>query len=813
MVCDRIVRLCSAVLVFGFVVLAAFVARAETTGALGEDGFFRINVPYGETNTINEAMVTALGSAPLMKTGLGTLVCDATMEPFKGDVHIAEGTIKATHTKGLGTSNDGKICVSNNATLHIACNLAYNTAGGTYTARRFYLAGDGCNGMGALYCTSGCNLRYFTLEGDTTIRGTQILQFRQDGELHFGNHKLTTDFSEGQGVSFVCMTVKTAGTIDIKKGFLQIESMTGTWAGTKDNTLTVRSGAELRLRTCNGSVNSPWTLVLEDGAKFNDNLRDSGFANVAKNNWNAPVTVSGMVTTSTLTEYTPRTYSGVSISGVVSGEGGFEVRHSGSKYYSPMFRLANENNTFTGGVKLRGISDAKVDLAWLSLAADGALPPTGGALDIEQFGGVMLWTGNIYSLPDIACGGYGVITGECTGAWADVKTPSLTKTGDGTLNLEVALNVTGRTDVTSGGIRFGSASRVPTIATGLKWYHAAPGKNCKGVTSGTTVPTEASLMGVDATGVAAAYSTGSRYWQGSAGGDGAANHQQANLYVGYIRIPGEEGEQVTCNFVSCMVRYAYVVIDGKVVVNMQDNVDKLTNRTTGWDRLCVGQQQTFTAGWKPIFISFGNNWQSGGGPNTDSSSMTKLGWTTNFGLGIDWQGRCVTNVANYVKLQDPGDGSFLRYSLNASDIDPAKYRPTFSGPVAFAGGTTFDLNDAVPYTEYALPDFSGTPTIDNGCVRISGTWKVSAADIAKGPLTVASGAKVVFDANSKLSVSDIGDLRKSSAGHPVIRVENGGVLEGLPSLTGLDDLWRLLPTKDGAGYNLCYLRGLMLVIR
>ena len=53
-----------------------------------------------------------------------------------------------------------------------------------------------------------------------------------------------------------------------------------------------------------------------------------------------------------------------------------------------------------------------------------------------------------------------------------------------------------------------------------------------------------------------------------------------------------------------------------------------------------------------------------------------LGYLSKFGIGVDWQGRCTTNTADYAKLVDPGDGSFLRWTNDVS-----RCRASFAGGV------------------------------------------------------------------------------------------------------------------------------------
>ncbi len=210
--------------------------------------------------------------------------------------------------------------------------------------------------------------------------------------------------------------------------------------------------------------------------------------------------------------------------------------------------------------------------------------------------------------------------------------------------------------------------------------------------------------------------------------------QELLAYKGYINIPRGGDARIA----SSITRFVRVDIGGETVVKMKDNTDDLTGRTVGWSRMYVGPAVTLTAGWQPIFVSMYNAYNNDKGP----AANTDLGWTANFGIGIDWLARSVTNHSFYVKLQDPGDGSFLRPELDRSLLDPALCRPTFEGAVKFAPGTVFDANDVLPYTPVTFPSLTGLPTIRNGEVQVTNTtWTVRKVDVDAGvPLTVEDGA-------------------------------------------------------------------------
>ena len=129
--------------------------------------------------------------------------------------------------------------------------------------------------------------------------------------------------------------------------------------------------------------------------------------------------------------------------------------------------------------------------------------------------------------------------------------------------------------------------------------------------------------------------------------------------------------------------------------------------------------------------------------------------------GVGWQARCVTNTAYYAKLQDPGDGSFLRISLDSKSVfDPTPHRPTFGGAVKFGSGTVLDIADVEPYTPVVLPSLAGVPTIRNGAVRVaSSTWMLREGDLTGGvPLTIEASASLAFPSGAVTVTAEGDDL-------------------------------------------------------
>jgi len=163
-------------------------------------------------------------------------------------------------------------------------------------------------------------------------------------------------------------------------------------------------------------------------------------------------------------------------------------------------------------------------------------------------------------------------------------------------------------------------------------------------------------------------------------------------------------------------------------------------------RIWAQPRFTVKAGWRPIEVVMNGYYDTTRGPVPSSP------WVSDFGIGIDWQGRCVTNSANYVKLQDPGDGSFLRATLDATTIPEANRAPTFGGALVAGPGSQLDLGGVAA----AVPQLTGVPSVKNGTLSVgSGSWLLRVSDVLdeKGcglssPAVVADGAGLTFPAGT-----------------------------------------------------------------
>lgn len=806
----------------GIAALGAGALVAAPTCFETDDGRWEMSVPAGETHAMTAADVAAIGERDLVKSGEGTLVAGAEMAAFAHDIYVTNGVYAVAKQGGLGSvAAVTRTYVSNAGTLESRVSVygGWDLVPSLGTNEHVYVEGMGFEGRGALVCSQGthCLAHKLVFTGDTRIavaKGRQV-DLRQY-PVDMGGHKIEIKGEKTALFRFVANGASNPGDVDVD-GVLGFEGGAGNRTG---HTVLVREGGGIAF----GSSMSAWLndeLVFEPGTRVE--VPDHGSAitlgKVANPNlWAGPVVVQG----ANRMQIAPG--KGVTLGGFVSGAGGFSGDQGG------WLQLACATNAFQGGVAMTSPADLAGPTGGVAVVANGAVPVDGGPVVI---GNSSLWLGSAdrYDLPAVEVRGAGrvdahggVVKG---GGTADARMlatntvlKSLVKTDAGTLDLVGSVRVLGKTEIDGGTLRI--ASRVPSAEAGLDSWHALLNG---GSVWHSDVPSGVSwtYSGLCPEGVAAAYHS----WPyNGTGKENDPSYRQCYYYKGYVRIPGETGGTARCNFISSLCRNVRVDIAGKTVVWGDDNVNKIAGggNAQDWKRLYMNPPVDLPSGWQKIFVYCGNYYNGTCGP----VGNTELGWTGNFGIGVDWQARCTTNSANYAKLVDPGDGSFLRRSLaEKGEIDPAPYRATFEGPVAFGSGAALDVGDAQPYTPVVLPSLAGLPTIRNGAVKVkSSVWTIRKSDLFDGdgrpralPLTLEGDATLAFpDGQIAIGMdeADVAELAEmgGKASCPILSASDADLFPAsrftLPSALAEKD-WRV--QREGDVLCLNHVVGLVLIFR
>ena len=775
------------------------------------DGYAVVDVPAGETRTLTADDVAAFGARPLVKTGLGTLVAGAEMADFPGDILIRAGQYKATHAGAFGTAAGVTYVDGGTVWSTVGAPHTWTNEGGlpAYDDERFCLRGAGFDGRGAVYqsdrdCLNFAGRGGIVFEGPVRLGGTRTLEFRY-GFVDFNQCPLTVAQTGNATFRLVALGVTGFRSVDVESGYFGLESGTDADKTTAANAITVHDAAGFWLNST--KAYDPRALVFGKGTTF----RVGGNATTIEpgpltgvDGWSGPISFTDDLAIRFDARGKP-----LNLAGPVSGVGSLRVTGGG------YLQLNNPGNGFTGGIAVQGVTAAGSDELNVTggvtvaegpaaaTSAQGVIPVDGGALTLKD-ARLTVAADRVLDLPGLVAEGKVVVSGLT----AVTSFKSLTKKAAGTLTMFGPAKILGDADIQEGTLRFGTR---PDVA-GLNWHYAY------GTAGGHTtaaLPANVAWQGVDRRGVSYAYED----WKTTEGTNNAPTHLQCHYYTGYIKVPGEPGTSVTCNFISSIARYSSLVIDGQYVTKVSDNTDDLTGTTLSYKRCVVGPTVTLAAGWHAILVFMGNYWDTTAGGVACDNPV----WPVNFGFGVDWQGRREANTANYVKLLDPGDGSFLRTAVDEAEkatLDPTPFRPTFHGAVSFGPGAALDVNDAPPYTPVVLPELKGLPTIRRGAVTVtSPTWTIRASDFAAGvkPLTVEAGASLTFAEGTAFAFEGDFDALPHAGADKARRLVStaGGTIGNLPApagRVGTSD-WYVRPSADGKGYDICYARGMVFVLR
>lgn len=775
------------------------------------DGYAVVDVPVGETRTLTADDVAAFGARPLVKTGLGTLVAGVEMADFPGDILIRAGQYKATHAGAFGTATGVTYVDGGTIWSTVWAPVDWTNEGGlpAYGDERFCLRGAGFDGKGAVYqsdrdCLNFAGRGGIVFEGPVRLGGTRTLEFRY-GFVDFNQCPLTVAQTGNAAFRLVELGVTGFRSVDVESGYFGLESGTGADKTTAANAITVHDAAGFWLNSTRAY--DPRALVFGKGTTF----RVGGNAATIEpgpltgvDGWSGPISFADDLAIRFDARGKP-----LNLAGPVSGAGGLRVTGGG------YLQLNNPGNSFVGGLSVQGVTAAGsgdlnvtggVTVAEgpaAATSAQGVIPLDGGPLSLKD-ARLTVAADRVLDLPGLVAEGKVVVSGLT----AVTSFKSLTKKAAGTLTMFGPAKILGDADIQEGTLRFGTR---PDVA-GLNWHYAY------GTAGGHTtaaLPANVAWQGVDRRGVSYAYED----WKTTVGTNNAPTHLQCHYYTGYIKVPGEPGTSVTCNFISSIARHSSLVIDGQYVTKVSDNTDDLTGTTLGYKRCVVGPTVTLEAGWHAILVFMGNYWNATAGGVACDNPV----WPKNFGFGVDWQGRREANTANYVKLLDPGDGSFLRTAVDEADkatLDPTPFRPTFHGAVSFGPGAALDVNDVPPYTPVVLPELKGLPTIRRGAVTVtSPTWTIRASDFAAGvkPLTVEAGASLTFAEGTAFAFEGDFDALPHAGADKARRLVStaGGTIGNLPApagRVGTSD-WYVRPSADGKGYDICYARGMVFFLR
>ena len=783
----------------------------EATGAadfedLGGDDEYVLTVADGQQATLSAQDVRAAAGKTFVKAGGGTLyVPGDVMKDFPGDIRVRDGYYVAQSTNALGSAvgqtyveaggtlingvsgskTDGSACCFRNETIHIA--------------------GIGCGGWGALQnkisCVDFC--RNIILDGPARVFTSDRFDFRSTF-LEMNWYPLEVD-APGGGFYLVNETIAHMGDITCTRGLIEFQSSIS--GCLKTSTVTLKESTQLSLWGLTSWLNCKF--VLEPNVTLKSANGTFKYAGTDNRN----VVSENVFELQGATKNDLNKNAQYQIRGQLTGAGGIWGGNGG------YIQLINDkcNNDFAGGLDISGVVENGDPVGGVVVYHDGNIPAGDGAAPLKLANAsLQLRDKTEFHLPDIVASNRVVISN--THKMASCSAKSLKKTGAGELTVFGPLSVAGKTEVDAGTLRL--VAKMPEAVSGLYEAGNTSGQPCPNLTTEAGITGSPQYKGVCSTGMQYAYTK----WSGGKG---------YYDYVGNFKVPGEAGAFVRCRFCVSVFRYTKLWIDGKLVLEVADS--KATTPSgapaIGWTRHYWSDPVTLTAGWHSVAFYMQGDYSTDNGPQgVTGDNATKYGaWPANFGLGVDFNSTqtlakdakdasgtfvdtTVSDSTRYTKFTDPGDGSFLRATLDADArpnlLTESKYRATFAGDVAFGPGAVFDIGDAEPYWPVTVPSLTGLPTVRNGELKVtSSTWTLRASDLAgAAPLTVGANAKVTFPANVTIT-GDASALayKKSVKARSLIAVEPGGTL-GATTFTLSDDL-------KAAGFTLSFEDGLPVVGR
>ena len=771
--------------------LSAGMVSAATSYSVADE-VLTVTVPEGETNSVDAtqlAVANANSVTNIVKTGLGALVMDdkTAIPQYAGDINIENGMWVIACTNALGKlsskadcSDVGAVFVKEGGSLAVGgSDRAISNVG-----KKIYIAGSGVNGEGALTMalataagdySSGVLGRNIELAGDATIGHylKYTVYFTQaNTSWNLNGYKLTITHDPVNNRGYVIggtdkSQIFGPGDIEMKDGAYMIFQGKTLMVG-DNGTIAFKDSSKFGSTGMRGRYE--WPMVWDSINRISMQRQTTADAVTNRNTWHGPVQLCR-------TMGVDITGSGTfGLSGAVSGEGGLDLKFA-HKYNSPLptnfVNLANAGSTFMGGVSVS-------DLA-LNVMERDAVPQNGGALALTN-SIVNFEPEKNYALPD----GYihvkeGAVMSLNNGSG---KWKTVVKTGPGTVNWNSAVGADalvikeGSVDLSLQHNGFaGLIEGVEYFDNNSECYYAAENKNLMWTNNVVLSPNYV-------------YAGTGSYWSNKRPEWDTEKllTSSATVYQGYMW--NRETTNVNWTFCCRVATVSFFYFDG---------VKEIADGEATKARLVT--IENVTPGPHPFRIGSYAIFGKGGA----SGAATNFEWPK---LGFRWDplGRGSSDTNNFVKLEDPGDGSLFTWAIPGEDVfypgteesNKIGYKPRFE-KVEFGSAATLDFNGIA----LSVGEVEGFPrVVESDGFTIERKWTLDAADIAAG--FKVSGEKIDLGEDVELVVENPLAAKAVSGVREWTVLESAAEISGSISIKDEDAAKRWAVTVDGNLVKLKY---------
>ncbi len=745
------------------------------------------------------------------KRGTGYMLSSLGMSSFTGEIRIEEGAfvINTNNQMGVTTAaaNAPLIVVSNGASFVMSTRPATCPAKALKIYNKFLIAGDGVDGIGAICCdntTSQMDSLFYTnwtLTADASFGTTTTARSDYgEGDIDLAGHVFTAQRVTESG--YFCMElgarfVNSAGTpsrvvFDHQRLQLQLTSSSDTWPGDERSEIVFTNSASFTTYANYATI--PWTMRLYGGVSAapggSTSAKTPGV--LAGNRWCGPVILDGTNARLNISISSSYDGDGIVFTNLISGAGGITAANAA-------LQLACPTNTFKGPLSITTSSSRR---GFLALWHGQSLPADCAGLTVTNTMVALTALGERYDLPPTEVyvrAGTNIAFYGGSGGFAS----SFRKTGPGQLDLSTPLTVTGRAEVAEGMLKLARYAGAGLVAGSFGMANRAnfdmpEGRHWDAIST-AVYDTPINLTNrVEISPLCFTASSDGVYNAPSEG----ANPGIVVMYNGYIW--NRTGETQRWTFGGGFGTHTNVKLDNTWlyrITQYQTGQKKTVDVMPGPHRLRVTTYNTGTNSYISVLgYSFTNmTWKVGG---------------SGAGLRYDPNGRDSANVADYVKIEDPGDGSLLTVTTN--DTLAAVYdRPSFQ-TLRLAPGTTLDIFG----NSIAVGDLEGLGMITNSNayynypLTVTNSWKVSAADVAAGGVLRAH-VPLAFAAGATFAAEDLAAFPHSE--EPIVLCVADAPIEGMPVFdrraNNTTRKWKLVKLDDGKSIGFVYSNGMTMSFR